>query len=347
MPSLTLDDRLIWFAHCPKAGGTSVEKVMVARWGDAVGHLHWGWDLWWRRGGWRVANPPNSPQHLTWADAAAVLPRPPDAVFTLVRDPAARMVSEYRWQRTHRRGTRAGRWLARLPFPLWLRLMLAVARRNPFAFDNHFRPQTEFVPEGAVVLRLEDGLQRALDWLAETVGSGPAPASPHALKSPPAPVVLGPAEAARIAAVFDPDYARFGYCRPPVPAPRADTLDRLAAVLAPTVAWLDRCGHRTVPPPGVNPFPAPFRRCPIAAKRNAAMALISDATTAWSSPITLTQDEIWQTRRGGVFVTTTVSPATDDGLFLREGTGIRLSAGSDVRYRKEGTGEAVVACEAV
>jgi hypothetical protein len=67
------------------------------------------------------------------------------------------------------------------------------------------------------------------------------------------------------------------------------------------------------------------------------MALITDATTAWSTPITLTQDEVWQTRKGGVFVTTTASPAPADGLFLREGIGIRFSAGSDVRYRTEGT----------
>ena len=48
MPSLTLDNRLIWFAHCPKAGGTSIETLMVETWGDRVGHLHWGWDLWWK-----------------------------------------------------------------------------------------------------------------------------------------------------------------------------------------------------------------------------------------------------------------------------------------------------------
>jgi len=77
------------------------------------------------------------------------------------------------------------------------------------------------------------------------------------------------------------------------------------------------------------------------------MALITDAATAWSSPITLTRDEVWQTRRGGVFVTTTASPAADDGLFLREGIGIRFSVGSEVRYRKEGTGDAVIVHEAV
>lgn len=77
------------------------------------------------------------------------------------------------------------------------------------------------------------------------------------------------------------------------------------------------------------------------------MALITDATTIWSSPITLTQDEIWQTRKGGIFVTTTVSPDAEDGLFLREGIGIRFAAGSEVRYRKEGDGVAVIAREAV
>lgn len=77
------------------------------------------------------------------------------------------------------------------------------------------------------------------------------------------------------------------------------------------------------------------------------MALITDAATAWSTPITLTQDEVWQTRKGGVFVTTTASPDAEDGVFLREGIGIRFSAGSDVRYRKEGTADAVIVHEAV
>ena len=160
MPSLTLPDRLIWFAHCPKAGGTSIEQFMVAQWGEAVGHLHWGWDLWWKGGGWRVADPPNSPQHLIWEDALKVLPRAPDRVFALVRDPVARITSEYRWQRQGRRGTRLGKALACLPFPFWLRCMLALARQNPHAFDNHLRCQTDFIPEGAKVFRLEEVWRR-------------------------------------------------------------------------------------------------------------------------------------------------------------------------------------------
>lgn len=241
MPSLTLDDRLIWFAHCPKAGGTSVEQAMVARWGDRVGHLHWGWDRWWHGGGWRRADPPNSPQHLVWEDARTVLPRAPDAVFAVVRDPAARMVSEYRWQRRQRRGTRAGRWLARLPFTVWLRLMLATARVNRFAFDNHFRPQADFVPETAMVFRLEDGLQPVIDWLGSATGEA-LPAPPHALPSGGRPAALDAADLARIATAYAADYGRFGYRLPKGPAPGRTAVDQLASALAPVVAYLDRRG---------------------------------------------------------------------------------------------------------
>lgn len=242
MPSLTLPDRLIWFAHCPKAGGTSVEELMVARWGAAVGHLAWGWDLWWRSGGWRHADPPNSPQHLVWADALRCLPRRPDAVFALVRDPAARMASEHRWQRRGRRGTRLGKALAWLPFPFWLRLMLAVAGRNPHAFDNHFRPQAEFVPEGARIFRLEDGLAPVARWLAETTGEAlDIRALPHAIPTGNS-ARIGPGERALIARAFAGDYARFGYPQPALPHRRRGA-DLVARGLAGPVAWLERRGR--------------------------------------------------------------------------------------------------------
>lgn len=77
------------------------------------------------------------------------------------------------------------------------------------------------------------------------------------------------------------------------------------------------------------------------------MALITDATTAWSSPITLSSDELWQSRKGSVFVTTTANPAIDDGLSLHENHAVRLPAGTAVSYRKEGVTEALIVREAV
>jgi len=248
MPSLTLPDRLIWFAHCPKAGGTSVERVLVARFGPAVGHLHWGWDLWWKRGGWRLADPPCSPQHLTWTDAAAFLPRPPDAVFAMVRDPLARMVSEYRYQRRARRGTPLGRALALLPFATWLRAMLGLAVANPYAFDNHLRPQSDFVPEGARIFRLEAGFAPVGAWLGEVTGEPPPVVFPHELDGGArADIRLYSEDIELIAAAFAGDYARFGYGLPdPAALPRDPWAGaRLEAVrrALPALARLERCGR--------------------------------------------------------------------------------------------------------
>ena len=241
MPSLTFPDRLIWFAHCPKAGGTSVEQFMVAHWGEAVGHLHWGWDVWWKAGGWRVADPPNSPQHLIWDDALRKLPRPPDTVFAVVRDPVARMASEHRWQRRGRRGSRLGKLVAQLPFGLWARLMLGIAQRHPNGFDNHLRPQADFIPGNAWVFRLEDGLDPVLEWLAKETGLNQDIRVPHAIPSGTrAPV--HPSDAARIARAHAADYARFGYPRPNQPPPKRDLWDGLVAVVAPVLAHLDRRG---------------------------------------------------------------------------------------------------------
>lgn len=77
------------------------------------------------------------------------------------------------------------------------------------------------------------------------------------------------------------------------------------------------------------------------------MALITDATETWSGPITLAADEIWQTRWGSVFVTTTASPDPNDGFALIQGHGIMIRAGQNVQYRKEGSTDALIVREAI
>lgn len=77
------------------------------------------------------------------------------------------------------------------------------------------------------------------------------------------------------------------------------------------------------------------------------MTLINDAATTWSDAVTLTAAEVWQSRSGAVFVTTTDTPAANDGLSLHEIHAIHFSAGVTVRYRKEGNGTALIAREVV
>lgn len=77
------------------------------------------------------------------------------------------------------------------------------------------------------------------------------------------------------------------------------------------------------------------------------MALIQDAATTWSAPVTLTEDEVWQAREGLIYLSTTASPVADDGIALTERSAVQLAAGRVVRYRKEGTTQATIVREAV
>ena len=77
------------------------------------------------------------------------------------------------------------------------------------------------------------------------------------------------------------------------------------------------------------------------------MALVSDAATGWSSPVTLVTDEIWQTRKGAVFITTTANPDAEDGIALHENHAVQFTAGSELRYRKAGATEALIVREAL
>lgn len=77
------------------------------------------------------------------------------------------------------------------------------------------------------------------------------------------------------------------------------------------------------------------------------MTLIRNATLEWSDPVTVQQTEIWQVRRGSVFITTTAAPESDDGLAMVLRDGVRLSPGLSVRYRKEGETDALIVREVV
>ncbi len=77
------------------------------------------------------------------------------------------------------------------------------------------------------------------------------------------------------------------------------------------------------------------------------MALIRDVKNEWSDPVTLATDEIWQARDGSIFLTTSTSPETDDGICLVMRDGVRLGAGLQVRYRKSGDTAALIVRESV
>jgi hypothetical protein len=121
--------------------------------------------------------------------------------------------------------------------------MIAVVERNSHAYDNHFRPQSDFVPEAATVFRLEDGLEQVECWL-NRLACAPADhvSMPHAIATG-QPSTIGVAEQSLIACVFAIDYVRFEYTQPPEVRARKGPADWVANWIAPAIVWLDRRGR--------------------------------------------------------------------------------------------------------
>lgn len=169
-----------------------------------------------RRG---MAMTPASPQHMTWDDISGQIDPAPDLSFGVVRDPLARLRSEYAHQ--HRSPYLFRRLLAwGSSFSLWTRVALLAARENPYIFDSHIRPQADFLPSDARVFRFEDGLDKVVTWIDQIAPvEGGLDHMPHSLPSrklrrkPD----LGPEELALVADFYAKDYASFGYEIPVLP----------------------------------------------------------------------------------------------------------------------------------
>lgn len=220
MPLLFKNGKLIFFAHVPKTGGSSVEDYLIRRFGSLAmvdRHKHKGIP------GTGLISPIT---HLSTLDLEEILPENLDLCFAVVRDPLKRIISEYRWQQNSSR-------MSRLSFSTWLRLSIGAAKKDPRIYENHIRPQSEMVPENAEFFRLEDGfdalinrLDEVTDTLAEGVEMG------HLLKRSSARQVEVSREDAEIVAdYYSVDYNRFGYELPDIESYKSDSFSGIRKVI--------------------------------------------------------------------------------------------------------------------
>lgn len=220
MPVFRIGDKLHYYAHVPKCGGSSVEAYLKTRFG-ALAFLDTRFlDLPAARR-WTKS----SPQHLPFRAFTRLIPEDWIASsFAVVRHPVKRLVSAFRYQ-VEVEGTVAPLWSIDEWFDDWL----GRAEAEPFLYDNHLCPQSAIVPAGATVFRLEDGLDAIvphLDALAgDAKGARRIPAenvrrkgmSPDAERLKPSPETV-----ARIAEFYAEDFARFGYGEATPPKPSAE-----------------------------------------------------------------------------------------------------------------------------
>ncbi|MCX7521856.1 sulfotransferase family 2 domain-containing protein [Microbacterium sp. STN6] len=212
MPIFRKDGKNILFIHIPKTGGSAVERVFknsgyeslyldgkVGR--GTVNHL--------RR---------CTPQHMHGAmlQQNFRLSRF-DAIFMIVRDPLARLRSEYVWRNRNKEVTGAASDVER-----WSVDAFAAYRRDNFLYDNHIRPQADFFVPGARVYYFENGLPEAIADLDSSFELGLVDDIPrvrtakaHGLAS--SAVQISPELRRRVMSFYRDDYVRFGYDSEGVP----------------------------------------------------------------------------------------------------------------------------------
>lgn len=217
MPLFKANDKLVFYAHVPKCGGSAVRWYLGARFGPIAFHDD------------RITRIPpagrwsrTSPQHIDRTSLARLFP--PgffDAVFTIVRHPLARLVSVYHFQREVECSVPAA-----VTFSEWLEDLPERRAEDPFLYDNHARPMSEIVPDGAQVFHMEHGLDGLVTWLDDLTGSAAGPrAVPRfnekgRFTGDSVKVVPTAADIARVADLYAADFRRFGY-RPDRPEPMA------------------------------------------------------------------------------------------------------------------------------
>ncbi|WP_425102284.1 sulfotransferase family 2 domain-containing protein [Tropicibacter sp. S64] len=162
MPIIRISGKLVYFAHVPRAAGTSVERYLRARFGPLAfadpAYLSVPEARRWTR---------SSPQHVTRGALDRLFPEGFfDASFAIVRHPYDRLHSVFLRQRDIESQippeTPFGDWVSTLPQP-------------EGALDNHTRPMLDFLPKGTRIFRLEDGLGQVVDWLDDLAGNSRGP----------------------------------------------------------------------------------------------------------------------------------------------------------------------------
>jgi hypothetical protein len=221
MPLICTRNARIFFAHVPKAGGSSIEGYLHERFGmSSVLDCN-------KRMKVRGTGLISPSTHLAAVDLAEMIPDDMDLLFTVVREPLSRMLSEYRYQTGSSR-------MSRMSFSTWLRVMIFAARRESRLYENHIRPQSDLVPEDFEIFKLEDGFDVLTARIDAAVGqTAPDLEVGHLLKRERKPIPVSREDAALVTAYFAVDYARFGYAQPD---PSQYTSDAKAALRG-TIAW--------------------------------------------------------------------------------------------------------------
>ncbi len=170
MPLARINNRLLHLVHIPKTGGAGITDYMRKK-GEVA--LYSREQLTWAR---------STPQHLEFDVSRALIPEGfADASFAIMRDPLARLLSEYRYRVTRHNSQNAVPkrltyfeemkveldWDEEFQgtFDEWVDLVFDRYLEDPHVCDNHIRPQADFIGPNMKVFLFERGLQKVYSWI--------------------------------------------------------------------------------------------------------------------------------------------------------------------------------------
>ena len=212
MPVFIKDDDAVLFVHIPKAGGSALESHFKAA----------GYRMAYRDGrtGPGTVNRLRhcSPQHMHAALCADVFRLERfTGIFTVVRDPLARFRSEYAMRNTKVVDGERRLDTSAAAVDRWVDDVMKRYLKDPYVYDNHIRPQADFVVPGALVHRLEDGMDQLMSKINEAFGLD-LPEEVEKVRTSEkvsgvssGRVELSPAVESRLRTFYADDYATFGY----------------------------------------------------------------------------------------------------------------------------------------
>ncbi len=144
MPFFEKDGNVYLFIHVPKTGGTSLEFHL-----QKFSKMFFYSNLRPLPSITRV-----SPQHYPISVLRSIFgPNFWKQSFAIVRNPFDRVASEYNYQKRFY-------WPNIPSFDIWLNSMLTATKDDPFCFDNHLRPQVDFIDKTVKIFKYESGLDK-------------------------------------------------------------------------------------------------------------------------------------------------------------------------------------------
>ena len=155
MPIIKANDKLIYYAHVPKCGGTTMQAAFK---NSKISFVFEGNKIL-----LRDQQKESSLQHITSSTVEKLFGEIFfDETFSIVRDPVDRFISAYNYNRK------------KIGFKYNINSFLSeLIRDKTFffnKFDNHFLPANEFIPHSSKIFYLENGFLPIEEYFASKFG---------------------------------------------------------------------------------------------------------------------------------------------------------------------------------